>query len=44
MDGDEPPPEDVEAATRNALPALLMGMGANTQDPAGEASLASATP
>ncbi len=35
-------PEDVEAATRNALPALLMGMGANTQDPAGEASLASA--
>jgi hypothetical protein len=35
-------PEEVEAATRNALPALLMGMGANTQDPAGEASLASA--
>lgn len=35
-------PGDVEAATRNALPALLMGMGANTKDPAGEASLASA--
>lgn len=35
-------PEDVESATRNALPALLMGMGANAQDPAGEASLRSA--
>ena len=35
-------PQEVEAATRNALPALLMGMGANTQDPDGEASLASA--
>lgn len=32
-------PEEVEAAARNALPALLMGMGANAQDPAGEESL-----
>lgn len=35
-------PADVENAVRNALPALLMGMGANAQDPAGEASLLSA--
>lgn len=35
-------PADVEAAVRNAIPALLMGMGANAQDPAGEASLRSA--
>ena len=35
-------PADVEAAVRNAVPALLMGMGANAQDPAGEASLMSA--
>lgn len=34
--------EDVESAVRNALPALLMGMGANAQDPSGEASLANA--
>ncbi|MDO5677384.1 MAG: DUF937 domain-containing protein [Propionibacteriaceae bacterium] len=36
------PQAEVESAVRNALPALLMGMGANAQDPAGEASLASA--
>jgi len=35
-------PEEVEQAARTALPALLMGMGANAQDPAGEASLRSA--
>ncbi|GAA4901990.1 hypothetical protein GCM10025789_20800 [Tessaracoccus lubricantis] len=36
------PRSEVENAVRNALPALLMGMGANAQDPAGEASLARA--
>ena len=36
------PQAEVENAVRNALPALLMGLGANAQDPAGEASLASA--
>lgn len=36
------PQAEVESAVRNALPALLMGMGANAQDPAGEASLAAA--
>ncbi|AQP44383.1 DUF937 domain-containing protein [Tessaracoccus flavus] len=35
-------PAEVESAVRNALPTLLMGMGANAQDPAGEASLRSA--
>ncbi|HJE52004.1 MAG TPA: DUF937 domain-containing protein [Tessaracoccus flavescens] len=35
-------PEAVEQAVQSALPALLMGMGANAQDPAGEASLRSA--
>lgn len=32
-------PASAEAAIRAALPALLGGMGANAQDPAGEASL-----
>ncbi|HHT12064.1 MAG TPA: DUF937 domain-containing protein [Propionibacterium sp.] len=36
------PQAEVESAVRNALPALLMGMGANAKDPAGEASLAAA--
>ncbi|MBB1509221.1 DUF937 domain-containing protein [Tessaracoccus sp. MC1756] len=36
------PRAEVENAVRNALPALLMGLGANAQDPAGEASLARA--
>lgn len=35
-------PEAVQQAVQSALPALLMGMGANAQDPAGEASLLSA--
>lgn len=36
------PQAEVESAVRNALPALLMGLGANAQDPAGEASIANA--
>ena len=35
-------PADVENAVRNALPALRLGLGANAQDPAGEASILSA--
>lgn len=35
-------PGAVQDAARNALPALLMGLGANAQDPAGEASIVSA--
>ena len=33
-------PDDVRAAAQSALPALLGGLHANAQDPAGEASLA----
>lgn len=36
------PRSEVEHAVRNALPALFMGLEANAQDPAGEASLARA--
>ena len=35
-------PAEVRQAVQSALPALLMGMDANAQDPAGEASLARA--
>ncbi len=35
-------PAAVESAVQSLLPTLLMGLGANAQDPAGEASLASA--
>ncbi len=36
------PQSEVENAVRRALPALLMGLGANAQDTAGEASIISA--
>lgn len=38
----EEPRSEVDNAVRNVLPALLMGLGANAQDPSGQASIAKA--